>query len=122
MVTNRMDVCLVLSHLLMLENPLVEETESHVVIGLLLGLFLLLLLLFLSSRGGTTSSWGSSGGGAAPAPDPTLEMSSLTLQPVKALAKRLGQKGSTVTLAAFKIVLIFSPVMLISSSARMRAE
>jgi len=48
-------------------------------------------------------------------------MSPFTSEPLKALAKRPGQKGSTVTLAAFRMVAIFSPVMSISSSARTRA-
>ena len=46
--------------------------------------------------------------GAAPAPDPTLATRSLMLTDSRHLAKRPGQKGSTVTLAAFKMVLIFS--------------
>ena len=44
----------------------------------------------------------------APAPDPTLEHNSLTSTDSQHLAKSPGQKGSTSTLAAFKMVLIFS--------------
>ena len=47
--------------------------------------------------------------GAAPTPDPMLEIKFLTSTPSRALAKRLGQYGSTSTLAAFKSVAIFSP-------------
>lgn len=46
---------------------------------------------------------------AAPAPDPMFVINPLTSIPSKALAKRPGQYGSTSTLAAFKIVEIFSP-------------
>lgn len=46
--------------------------------------------------------------GAAPTPEPMFVIKSLTLMPSKALAKRDGQYGSTSTLAAFKIVEIFS--------------
>ena len=42
-----------------MDNDLVEKTEAHVIIGLLLGLF---LLLGLGSRGGGCSSSGSCGG------------------------------------------------------------
>ena len=43
-------------------------------------------------------------------PDPMVVMSALTSQAPRALAKRPGQKGSTVvSLAAFKMVLILSP-------------
>ena len=44
----------------------------------------------------------------APAPDPTLEHNSLMSTDSQHLAKSPGQKGSTSTLAAFKMVLIFS--------------
>lgn len=47
--------------------------------------------------------------GAAPAPDPMLLIRFLTSTPSKAFAKRLGQYGSTSTLAAFRSVAIFSP-------------
>lgn len=47
--------------------------------------------------------------GAAPAPDPMLEIKFLTSTPSRALAKRLGQYGSTSTFAAFKRVASFSP-------------
>ncbi|CAD0195253.1 unnamed protein product [Chrysodeixis includens] len=60
--------------------------------------------------------------GAAPTPDPMLVIKSRTLMPSRALAKRPGQYGSTSTLAAFRMVEIFSPVTATSSSTRMRAE
>lgn len=47
--------------------------------------------------------------GAAPTPEPMLVISSLTLTPSNALANKPGQYGSTSTLAAFKMVEIFSP-------------
>merc|ERR1712002_704427 len=59
--------------------------------------------------------------GAAPTPDPTLETRSLILTDSRHFAKRPGQKGSTLTLAAFKMVLIFSAVTATSSSARTKA-
>ena len=46
--------------------------------------------------------------GADPTPDPTLLINSLTSIDSQHLAKSPGQKGSTSTLAAFKMVLIFS--------------
>merc|ERR1712099_35949 len=58
--------------------------------------------------------------GAAPTPDPTLETRSLMLTDSRHLAKRPGQKGSTETLAAFKMVEIFSAVTATSSSARIK--
>lgn len=42
-------------------------------------------------------------------PDPMLEIKDLTSIPSRALAKSPGQYGSTSTLAAFKMVEIFSP-------------
>lgn len=47
--------------------------------------------------------------GAAPTPEPMFVIRSRTLMPSRALAKRPGQYGSTSTLAAFKMVEIFSP-------------
>merc|ERR1711992_242877 len=58
--------------------------------------------------------------GAAPTPDPTFETKSLILTDSRHLEKRPGQKGSTETLAAFKMVLIFSAVTATSSSARIK--
>lgn len=52
---------------------------------------------------------GAAAAGAAPAPDPMLVIKFFTSTPSRALAKRLGQYGSTSTLAAFKMVEIFSP-------------
>ena len=46
--------------------------------------------------------------GAAPTPDPTLVIIAFKLRPSKALEKRPGQYGSTLTSAAFKMVWIFS--------------
>ena len=54
--------------------------------------------------------------GAAPAPDPTLVMRALTSTPSKALAKRPGQYGSTLTSAAFRMVEIFSAYTQIQDS------
>jgi len=47
--------------------------------------------------------------GAAPTADPMFEIKSLTFADSKALANKPGQYGSTSTLAAFRIVWIFSP-------------
>merc|ERR1719384_1545467 len=44
------------------------------------------------------------------------------LMPWRALANRLGQMGSTSTLAAFRMVVILSAVTATSSSASIRAE
>lgn len=49
--------------------------------------------------------------GAAPTPEPILVIKSFTFTFSNAFAKRLGQYGSTSTLAAFKIVAIFSPYL-----------
>jgi hypothetical protein len=49
------------------------------------------------------------GAGAAPTPEPTFVIKSLTLTPSNALAKSPGQYGSTSTAAALRIVCIFSP-------------
>ena len=46
--------------------------------------------------------------GADPTPDPTLLINSLISIDSQHLAKSPGQKGSTSTLAAFKMVVIFS--------------
>ena len=94
---------------------LVEETEAHVVVGLLLlcrrnlvsrllsRLILILqyrltlLLLLLSGGGvrGTTSSGAAPpAAGAAPPPEPTFTSRSLTSLPSRALAKRVVQMGS----------------------------
>lgn len=47
--------------------------------------------------------------GTAPTADPMFVIKSLTFAVSKALANKPGQYGSTSTLAAFKIVWIFSP-------------
>merc|ERR1719411_2584533 len=76
-----------------MEHLLVEETESHVVIGLLLGLFLLLLLLFLSSGGGTTSSWGSSGGGSSASSGSNAGDELLDVAAGQSLGEKAGPEG-----------------------------
>uniref|UniRef100_A0A1L8D872 Uncharacterized protein n=1 Tax=Nyssomyia neivai TaxID=330878 RepID=A0A1L8D872_9DIPT len=79
---------------------------------------------FLAAAGASAAAAaaGAPAAGAAPAPEPIFVIRSFTLIPSRALAKSPGQYGSTSTLAAFKIVLIFSPVTATSSSTRMRAE
>merc|ERR1712156_20001 len=72
---------------------------------------------FFSSLGASSAA---AAAGAAPTPDPTLETRSLMLTDSRHLAKRPGQKGSTETLAAFKMVEIFSAVTATSSSARIK--
>jgi len=47
--------------------------------------------------------------GTAPTADPMFVIKSLTFAVSKALANKPGQYGSTSTLAAFRIVWIFSP-------------
>uniref|UniRef100_A0A2M4C4E9 Putative secreted protein n=1 Tax=Anopheles marajoara TaxID=58244 RepID=A0A2M4C4E9_9DIPT len=64
--------------------------------------------------------------GAPPPPDPTPEpmlvIRLLTSMPSRALANRPGQYGSMSTLAAFRMVEIFSSVTATSSSTRISAE
>merc|ERR1719481_112365 len=48
-----------------MKKNLVEKTESHIVVGLLLGLFLLLLLLGFGGGGCSSAGGGSSGCGAS---------------------------------------------------------
>lgn len=66
---------------------------------------------FLASAGAAAAAAGAAAApaGAAPAPEPMLLIKFLTSTPSRALAKRLGQYGSTSTLAAFRRVAIFSP-------------
>lgn len=64
---------------------------------------------FLDSTGASAAAAGAAAPAeAAPAPEPMLVIKFLTSTPSKALANNDGQYGSTSTLAAFKMVEIFS--------------
>merc|ERR1712045_219507 len=94
MVTNRMWMFVVsVITLCAAERLLVEETESHVVIGFLLWLFLLLLLLFLSSGGSTTGSWGSSGGGSSACAGTNVGDELLDVAAGQSLGEQTGPEG-----------------------------
>merc|ERR1719476_341812 len=99
-------------------KPLVEQTKAHIIIRFLFRFFFLLFLLllflgFLSSSTATscsttTNSWGSSN---------VTDKITMFL-PSRALANKLGQKGSKSTLAAFITVVSFSAVTATSSWPR----
>uniref|UniRef100_A0A2M3YXW3 Uncharacterized protein n=1 Tax=Anopheles braziliensis TaxID=58242 RepID=A0A2M3YXW3_9DIPT len=81
---------------------------------------------FFSAAGAAPPAAAPPAAGAPPPPDPTPEpmlvIRLLTSMPSRALANRPGQYGSMSTLAAFRMVEIFSSVTATSSSTRISAE
>uniref|UniRef100_A0A2M3ZZB0 Putative secreted protein n=1 Tax=Anopheles triannulatus TaxID=58253 RepID=A0A2M3ZZB0_9DIPT len=81
---------------------------------------------FFSAAAGAAPPAAAPPAAGAPPPDPTPEpmlvIRLLTSMPSRALANRPGQYGSISTLAAFRMVEIFSSVTATSSSTRISAE